>query len=240
MLSRMGDELRVRPAALCAILPAASEGDDIIIFEGETRVSAAARLPFLRQQRVKDDGSPQLCLADYLSPRGSAPDFLGLFAATVGGAEGPLERLKASGDELGAIMFKILLDRLAEALAEKLHAEVRRRIWAYAPEEALSPGELLSGGYRGIRPAPGYPSCPDHRDKAVILRLLEARERIGMTLTESYMMMPAPSVSGFMFSHPDSRYFAIGRIGSDQVADYAARRGESPEAAAAAVMEALG
>jgi 5-methyltetrahydrofolate--homocysteine methyltransferase len=158
----------------------------------------------------------------------------------VGGAEGPLERLKASGDELGAIMFKILLDRLAEALAEKLHAEVRRRIWAYAPEEALSPGELLSGGYRGIRPAPGYPSCPDHRDKAVILRLLEARERIGMTLTESYMMMPAPSVSGFMFSHPDSRYFAIGRIGSDQVADYAARRGESPEAAAAAVMEALG
>jgi 5-methyltetrahydrofolate--homocysteine methyltransferase len=240
MLSRMGAELRVSPAALCALLPAASEGDDILIFDGESRSSVAARLPFLRQQRVKSDGSPQLCLADYVAAKGSVPDYLGIFAATIRGAEEPLAKLEASGDELGAIMFKILLDRLAEALAERLHEEVRRRIWAYAPDEGLSPEELVAGGYRGIRPAPGYPSCPDHRDKAAILGLLSAEERIGMSLTESYMMMPAASVSGFMFSHPDSRYFAVGRIGTDQVADYAARRGESPEAAAAAVMEALG
>ena len=149
-------------------------------------------------------------------------------------------RLEAAGDDFGAIMSKILCDRLAEALGEKLHEEVRREIWGYAADESIAPEELHKGNYRGIRPAPGYPSCPDHRDKAAILELLEAKERIGMSLTESYMMLPAASVSGFLFGRPEAKYFAIGRIGEDQIADYAARRGETPEAADRAVRDNLG
>jgi 5-methyltetrahydrofolate--homocysteine methyltransferase len=240
MLARMETELPLSPAGLCAIVPAASKGDDILLYSDESRSEVVARLPCLRQQRVKEARSPQLCLSDYLAAEGSRPDWLGLFAVTSGGADEALSKLKASGDDFGAIMFGILCDRLAEAFAEKMHEDVRRRIWGYAPDENHKPEELSTGEYRGIRPAPGYPACPDHRDKAAIMKLLGAQERIGMSLTESFMMVPSASVSGFYFSHPDARYFAVGRIGQDQLADYAARRGESPEAAERAIKEALG
>jgi 5-methyltetrahydrofolate--homocysteine methyltransferase len=254
MLSRMEAEGRVKAAGLCAILPAASSGDDMLVYADESRRSALATFPFLRQQRVKEDGSPQLCLADYLAPEAPTPDrpggvrdrapvkdWAGVFAVTAGiGLDEAAREREAAGDDFGAIMLKILCDRLAEAFAEKMHAEVRRRIWGFAPDERFAPGELPTASYRGIRPAPGYPACPDHRDKAAILRLLGARERIGMGLTESFMMVPAASVSGFYFSHPDAKYFAIGKIGPDQLADYAARRGESPEEAERAIRESLG
>jgi 5-methyltetrahydrofolate--homocysteine methyltransferase len=245
MLSRMGRELPIRAAGLCAIVPAASRGDDILVYSDESRGSVLAVLPCLRQQRVKDDGSPQLCLADYLEPaggpRGGSRDWIGLFALTAGlGADEAAEALRSSGDEYGSIMLKILCDRLAEAFAERMHEEVRKRVWGYSPDEGFAPAELAAAPYRGIRPAPGYPACPDHRDKAVILGILGAEERIGMSLTESFMMRPAASVSGFYFSRPESRYFAVGRIGADQLADYAARRGESPEASELAIRESLG
>jgi 5-methyltetrahydrofolate--homocysteine methyltransferase len=247
MLERIEAEGLVSAAGLCAILPASSSGDDMVVYTDESRSSERFRIPFLRQQRVKEDGSPHLCLADYLAPaegpsdRRPVKDWVGFFAVTAGiGLDSVTRALEAGGDDFGAIMAKILCDRLAEALGEKMHEDVRRRIWAYAADESIAPGELHRGNYRGIRPAPGYPSCPDHRDKAVILELLEARERIGMSLTESYMMLPAASVSGFLFSRPEAKYFAIGRIGADQLADYAARRGETAEASDRAIRDNLG
>ena len=238
MLARMASEGRVRAAGLCAILPVAPEGDDVRVYADESRASKLATFPFLRQQRVKDDGSPQLCLADYLSSRG---DWMGFFALTSGlGLDEAVKEFESKNDDYGAIMMKILCDRLAEAFAERMHEEVRRRIWGYASDESIASGELAAASYRGIRPAPGYPACPDHRDKAAIFDILGARERIGMELTESFMMMPAASVSGFLFSHPEAKYFAIGGIGKDQVEDYAARRGESPDEAEKAVRESLG
>jgi 5-methyltetrahydrofolate--homocysteine methyltransferase len=241
MLARMQADGRIQAAGLCAILCAASSGDDMVLYSDESRRAAVARIPFLRQQRMKEDGSPQLCLADYLAPEGGPPDWAGLFAVTAGsGLDEAARELESAGDDFGSIMMKILCDRLAEAFAEKLHEDVRRRIWGYAPDERYEPEELAAVPYRGIRPAPGYPACPDHRDKVALLELLDARERIGMTLTESYMMMPAASVSGFYFSHPDSKYFAVGKIGGDQLEDYAARRREGVEEADAAVRDSLG
>jgi 5-methyltetrahydrofolate--homocysteine methyltransferase len=247
MLARMEDERLTSAVGACAILPAArgddaSRGDDTIVYDDESRRAVIARFPFLRQQRAKQDGSPQLCLSDYLAPEGSGVrDWMGVFALTAGrGADEGLAKLEAEGDDYGIILFKILCNRLAEAFAEKMHEDVRRKIWGYATDESIAPGVLCSGGYRGIRPAPGYPACPDHRDKATIYSLLGAEERLGMSLTESYMMLPAASVSGFYFSHPDARYFAVGRIGDDQFADYASRRGEGVDAARLAVRESLG
>jgi 5-methyltetrahydrofolate--homocysteine methyltransferase len=240
-LARMEAEGLVSAAGLCAVLPAASSGDDMLMYSDESRSGVRARFPFLRQQRAKEDGSPQLCLADYVAPERVIRDWAGVFAVTAGiGLDAAAREREAAGDDYGAIMLKILCDRLAEAFAEKMHEDVRRRIWGYAAAEDFTPDGLIAAPYRGIRPAPGYPSCPDHRDKAAILDILGARERIGMTLTESFMMMPAASVSGFYFSHPEAKYFAIGKIGNDQLADYAARRGESAEEAEMAVKESLG
>ncbi len=233
-----------RAPALCAVLPAASSGDDLIVFADESRREEAYRIPFLRQQLRKADGSPSRCLADYLAPdprpSGGVPDWMGVFAVTAGKllAE-EAARLASQGERYGSLMREILADRVAEAAAELLHAEVRRRIWGYAPDEGLSPEECLAGRYRGIRPAPGYPACPDHRDKAAILGLLGARERIGVSLTESCMMTPEASVSGFYFSRPDARYFAVGRIGRDQLEDYAARRSEPPSTSEANIRECI-
>jgi len=241
MLERMEAEGLSDLGGLSAVFPAASRGDDIVLYADEGRARVLAVFPCLRQQRVKEDGSSQLCLADYLAPEGVAPDWMGLFVATAGrGAEEAARKLADAGDDFGSTMIKILCDRLAEALAERLHQDARRTVWGYAPDEAIAPPDLRLGAYRGIRPAPGYPACPDHRDKAAILDLLGAKERLGMSLTESFMMVPPASVSGFYFSHPDSKYFAIGGIGDDQIADYAARRGESIEEAAKAVRESLG
>jgi 5-methyltetrahydrofolate--homocysteine methyltransferase len=226
------DSRGLRAAALCAVLPAASSGDDVVLFADESRREERMRIPFLRQQVRKADGSPSLCLADCLAPDprtgGAPPDWMGIFAVTAGRAFGEeAARLAAEGDEYGAIMMRILADRTAEAAAEWLHAEVRRRLWGYSPDEASSPEDCVKGRYRGIRPAPGYPACPDHRDKAPILGILGARERLGISLTESFMMEPESSVCGFYFSRPEAKYFAVGRIGRDQLEDYAARRGES-------------
>jgi 5-methyltetrahydrofolate--homocysteine methyltransferase len=238
MLARMIERGRVKAAGLCAVLPAASRGDDVLVYSDGSRRELRATFPFLRQQRAKDDGSPQLCLADYLAPAG---DWLGVFALTAGlGLDEEARVLEAAGDDYGAIMVKILGDRLAEAFAEMMHAELRKRIWGYAPGESIAPAELANARYRGVRPAPGYPACPDHRDKAAIFDLLGVRERIGMELTESFMMVPTASVSGFYFSHPEAKYFALGGIDVDQIEDYAARRGESAEAAERAVRESLG
>jgi 5-methyltetrahydrofolate--homocysteine methyltransferase len=176
------------------------------------------RFPFLRQQAAHDDSRPNRCLADYVAPAG---DHLGAFAVSIEGADEAAARYEAEHDDYRAIMTKALADRLAEAFAEWLHEQVRRE-W-YAPDERLSNDELIAEGYRGIRPAFGYPACPDHSEKAKLFALLAAEEE-GFELTESFATLPAASVSGIYLHNPEARYFSIGRIGTDQLADYAARK----------------
>ncbi|MCX8097711.1 MAG: methionine synthase [Casimicrobiaceae bacterium] len=234
MLRRIVSEKWLTAQAAYALLPAASDGDDIVLYTDETRTSEAMRFHTLRQQAAKDGDRPQLALADFVAPLGSGrADYLGLFAVTAGiGCEPGDARLaafEAAGDDYNAILFKALADRLAEAFAEHLHERIRREFWGYAPEERLDNEALIREQYRGIRPAPGYPACPDHRDKTAIFRVLRAHE-IGMGLTESLAMTPAASVSGFYFAHPAAQYFTVGRIGEDQLADLARRRGEDVEA----------
>jgi 5-methyltetrahydrofolate--homocysteine methyltransferase len=167
---------------------------------------------------------PNRCLADFVAPRGVKPDWIGLFAVTAGlGVQDKVAAFEADRDDYSAIMLKALADRLAEAFAEALHQRVRTEFWGYAPDEALSNEELIKEAYRGIRPAPGYPSCPDHTIKRGMFELLQAGE-VGMVLTESLAMTPAASVSGFYLAHPEARYFNLGRIGDDQLADWAARQ----------------
>jgi 5-methyltetrahydrofolate--homocysteine methyltransferase len=192
--------------------PAAAEGDDVVLEEG-------TRFCFLRQQSDYGDARPNRCLADYVAPQGDA---IGAFGVGIHGADELAARFEAELDDYRAIMVKALADRLAEAFAEWLHAEVRRA-W-YAPGEQLSNEELIAEGYRGIRPAFGYPACPDHSEKAKLFELLGAAEA-GLELTETFATMPAASVSGIYFAHPESRYFSVGRIGRDQVEDYAGRKG---------------
>jgi len=180
----------------------------------------------LRQQNAKPAGRRNLSLADFIAPRDSGVrDYIGAFAVTAGiGIEKKLAELERRHDDYGAIMLKALADRLAEAFTELLHRRVRREFWGYAKDETLGNDALIAEQYRGIRPAPGYPACPDHTEKGPLFELLRA-ERIGMRLTESYAMYPAASVSGFYFSHPESQYFAVGKIGRDQLEDYARRKG---------------
>ncbi|MCA3254836.1 MAG: 5-methyltetrahydrofolate--homocysteine methyltransferase [Alphaproteobacteria bacterium] len=181
-------------------------------------------MPFLRQQIEKREGRANFCLADFVSPEA---DWLGGFAVTAGlGIETYLARFRAAHDDYSDILLKALADRLAEALAEMMHERVRKDLWGYAPDENLTNEELIRERYAGIRPAPGYPACPDHSVKPDLFRLLGAGE-IGMTLTESFAMLPTAAVSGFYFAHPESQYFGVARVGPDQVADYAARRGAS-------------
>ena len=184
-----------------------------------------ARFPMLRQQRQKADDKPQFCLADFVAPTSGAPrDHVGAFAVTAGlGAEDIAARFEERLDDYSAIMVKALADRLAEAFAEMLHERARQE-WGYAPGESLSNAQLISEEYRGIRPAFGYPACPDHTPKRTLFTLLGAAE-LGIELSESLAMLPAASVSGLYLAHPESRYFAIGRVGPDQIADYAARAG---------------
>jgi 5-methyltetrahydrofolate--homocysteine methyltransferase len=180
-----------------------------------------------RQQTPKPAGTPNLCLADFVAPRDSGvPDWGGAFAVTAGlGMEKKLAVFERALDDYSAIMLKALADRLAEAFAEHLHERMRREYWGYAPDEALDSVALVAEKYRGIRPAPGYPACPDHTEKAALFALLDASKNAGMSLTESFAMLPAAAVSGFYLSHPDATYFAVGKLGRDQVADYAQRKG---------------
>jgi len=209
----------------CCSRPVA-QGDDILVFADEARGEPVAVLHTLRQQLARRESRPNLALADFVAPRASGlADYVGAFAVTAGIGEDALaERFKAANDDYSAIMIKALADRLAEAFAERLHQRVRQEFWAYAPDEALGPAELIAEKYRGIRPAPGYPAQPEHTEKATLFALLDGA-RIGVRLTESFAMTPGASVSGFYFSHPESRYFGVGKIERDQVADYARRKG---------------
>jgi 5-methyltetrahydrofolate--homocysteine methyltransferase len=203
--------------------------DDLAVFEDENRTVEIARLHHLRQQTIKPEGQPNYCLADFVAPAG-VPDYIGAFAVTAGdGIDTVLARYP--NDDYSAIMIKALADRLAEALAEYLHRQTRRCSWGYAANEDLDNESLIRERYQGIRPAPGYPACPEHSEKSTLFRLLDASATTGIRLTESFAMLPAASVSGWYFSHPESRYFGVGKIAGDQVEDYAKRKGISAEAA---------
>jgi 5-methyltetrahydrofolate--homocysteine methyltransferase len=234
MLAQLKQDPRVRPAAVVGFWPAEAVGDDIQLFANSDRTATLTRIHTLRQQRRHSQADrPNLALADFIAPAGSAPDYLGCFAVTAGpGIDDIAAEYEADGDDYGSIMAKALGDRLAEALAEHLHERVRREFWGYAADEELSNADLIAERYRGIRPAPGYPACPDHTEKGTIFSVLDAEAAIGMKLTDSYAMQPASSVSGLYFAHPEARYFGLGRIGPDQLADYARRKGWSAEEAA--------
>ena len=227
MLGRIVEEQWLRASAVVGFWPANAQGDDILLFADEARGEPLAVLHTLRQQLTHRENRPNLALADFVAPRASGlADYIGAFAVTAGlGEEAISERFKAANDDYSAIMIKALADRLAEAFAERLHQRVRQELWAYAPDETLGPADLIAEKYRGIRPAPGYPAQPEHTEKATLFRLLEAESRIGLRLTESFAMWPGAAVSGIYFSHPESRYFGVGKIERDQAEDYAARKG---------------
>ena len=233
MLARIVRERWVHANGVLALYPAAQvSADDIEIYADESRSARLMTWHNLRQQNHKPTGRANLCLADFVAPRDSGvPDWVGLFAVSAGGIDERVASFEAQHDDYSAIMLKVLADRLAEAFAERLHERVRREFWGYAPDERLSAAELISEAYRGIRPAPGYPACPDHCAKADIFRVLDAERNAAMHLTESFAMLPASSVSGFYLSHPESSYFAVGKIGRDQLEDFAARSGRSLEEA---------
>jgi 5-methyltetrahydrofolate--homocysteine methyltransferase len=228
LLKRIIDEKLLTAKGVYAFWPANTVGDDIVVYKDESLRVELARLPMLRQQEVIADGRPNRSLADYIAPKDSQiPDYIGMFAVTAGiGAEELAKRFEAENDDYSAIMVKALADRLAEAFAEYLHAQARKD-WGYE-KETPSNEDLIAEKYRGIRPAYGYPACPDHSGKFKLFELLDAG-RVGITLTEHAAMSPAASVSGLYFSHPEAKYFNIGRIDRDQLEDYARRKGESVE-----------
>jgi len=230
LLDRIIAEDLLTARAVVQILPANAVGDDIEVYADPERRTVRARLHHLRQQAEKPSGRPDLCLADFVAPRGGPSDWIGAFAVSAGfGAREAADRFVAEHDDYQAIMLKALADRLAEALAERLHERARTDIWGYAADERLASEELIREKYAGIRPAPGYPACPDHTEKRQLFELLDVTERTGIRLTESLALDPAATVCGWYLSHPETFYFGIGRIGRDQVADYAARKGMSVE-----------
>ncbi|HWP01676.1 MAG TPA: methionine synthase [Methylococcus sp.] len=227
MLKLLIEQRWLTAQAVIGFFPANADGDDIILWADEGRSERLAVLHHLRQQQAKPGGQPNYCLADFVAPVDSGiADYLGAFAVTAGhGIEEHLARFDAAHDDYSGILLKALADRLAEAFAELLHQRVRTEFWGYAPEEHLSNEDLIDEAYRGIRPAPGYPACPDHTEKGTLFRLLDAEINAGIALTESFAMYPAASVSGWYFSHASAKYFNVGRIGRDQVEDYARRKG---------------
>ncbi|MDD3800403.1 MAG: vitamin B12 dependent-methionine synthase activation domain-containing protein, partial [Novosphingobium sp.] len=215
MLDRIVSEKWLVARGVVAFWPCRREGDDVMLEDG-------TRLPFLRQQVKKSRDRANFCLADFIDPAG---DWIGGFAVGIHGIEPHLQRFKDAHDDYSEILLKALADRFAEAFAERLHQHVRTTLWAYAPGEQLTNEALIREEYRGIRPAPGYPACPDHSLKPILFDLLKARDNAGIVLTESQAMLPTAAVSGFYFAHPESQYFGVARIGRDQLEDYAARRG---------------
>lgn len=216
----------IKASGMCQLFPANSNGDDIEVYADESRAEVIKTLHHLRQQTEKPKG-PNYCLSDYIAPKSAdKPDWIGAFAVTGGIGERELaDRYKAEGDDYNAIMIQAVADRLAEAFAEYLHQEVRTKYWGYAPDEQLGNDDLIREKYQGIRPAPGYPACPEHTEKGSLWELMNVEETIGMSLTSSYAMWPGASVSGWYFSHPESRYFAVAQIQQDQLDDYAVRKG---------------
>lgn len=226
LLDRVEREGLLKARGICALFPAASVGDDIEVYRDESRTEVAHVLHHLRQQTEKPKGY-NYCLSDYIVPKESGKrDWIGAFAVTGGIGERELaDQYKAQGDDYNAIMIQAVADRLAEAFAEYLHQQVRKEIWGYAADEELSNDDLIREKYQGIRPAPGYPACPEHTEKGTLWEMLQVEQTIDMSLTTSYAMWPGASVSGWYFSHPDSRYFAIAQIQQDQMQDYAQRKG---------------
>jgi 5-methyltetrahydrofolate--homocysteine methyltransferase len=216
----------IKANGVCGLFPANNIGDDIEVYTDETRSEVMTVLCGLRQQTKKPKG-PNYCLSDYIAPKESnKADWIGAFAVTGGIGEYDIaEQFKAKGDDYNAIMIQAIADRLAEAFAECMHETVRKDIWGYAPEESLANEDLIREKYQGIRPAPGYPACPEHTEKGTIWSLLDAEVNTGMVLTESYAMWPGAAVSGWYFSHPESRYFAVAQIQEDQRDSYADRKG---------------
>ena len=229
LLDQVINEKWLQARAVFGFFPAHSEDDDLLVYSDASRKEQLMRLCHLRQQRSKPAGQRQNCLADYVAPVSSGlDDYVGAFAVTAGiGIDEHVERFEKQHDDYNAIMLKALADRLAEALAEYLHERIRREFWGYAGDEQLSNDELIGEKYKGIRPAPGYPACPDHTEKGKLWTLLDVQSNIGPTLTDSYAMFPTAAVSGFYFAHPDARYFSVGKVDSDQVRSYAERKGMS-------------
>ncbi len=228
LLGRLVRDGRLRANAVVGFWPANTvQDDDIVVWRDEDRRDALATFRTLRQQMAKTDGRPNVALADFVAPIDTGlADFMGAFAVTTGhGLDEIVAEFELANDDYSAILAKALADRLAEAFAERLHERVRRELWGYAPDEALSNPDLIAERYQGIRPAPGYPACPDHTEKGTLFNLLEAESRAGIKLTESFAMWPGAAVSGYYLWNPASHYFGVGRIGRDQLADYAARKG---------------
>ena len=229
MLERVGAEGLLRADGAVGFWPAVASDDDIVVWADEQRTTELARLHTLRQQLAKRDDRADIALADYVAPiEADVADYIGAFAVTAGhGLAEAKARFEADHDDYSAILLTALADRLAEAFAERLHERVRTELWGYAPQEALDNDALIAESYQGIRPAPGYPACPDHTEKTTIFELLQAEDRAGMQLTESMAMLPAASVSGLYLWRPEARYFGVGKIDRDQLEDYAARKGWS-------------
>jgi 5-methyltetrahydrofolate--homocysteine methyltransferase len=227
MLERIIDEQWLEARAVFGLFPAYSDENRIVILDPLTR-EPVETTHWLRQQKPMPDGKPQLCLADFIAPKTSeVTDYIGAFAVTAGhGIDAHVKAFEDAHDDYSAIMVKALADRFAESFAEHLHRRIRTEFWGYAQDESLGNDDLIREKYRGIRPAPGYPACPDHREKETLFRLLDVQNNVGMTLTESMAMLPTASVSGFYFGHPDARYFNVGKISSDQLSVYASARDE--------------
>jgi 5-methyltetrahydrofolate--homocysteine methyltransferase len=226
LLTTIVDQGQLGAKAVYGFFPANSRGDDIVLYQSEQRNEELMMLHHLRQQNQKPPGKANQCLSDFIAPETSGlPDYLGAFAVTAGiGLEKIVEQFEAHHDDYSAIMAKALADRLAEAAAEWLHEKIRKLAWGYASEENLHNSELIKESYQGIRPAPGYPACPDHTEKALLWQLIQPDQHIGITITESYAMLPMASVSGFYYAHPQANYFGIGKIEKDQLLDYAERK----------------
>ena len=242
MLDRIVSEKWLRARAVVSLLPANSAGDDVEVYTDDSRDRVLTVFHFLRQQMIRKAGRANMCLADFVAPKETGiADYIGGFAVSAGiGIEDKLAEFEAAHDDYSSILLKALADRLAEAFAERMHERTRVEYWGYVLDEDFDNQTLIEERYQGIRPAPGYPACPDHSEKAILFELLDAPENAGIALTDGFAMLPASSVSGFYFWHPDSRYFGVGKIGRDQVADYASRKGVSVEQAERWLAPALG
>ncbi len=227
MLDKIVAEKWLKSRGVIGFFPAAAVEDDIRLYADESRESLLMELHHLRQQKGKAEGKAHFCLSDFVAPESEGKqDYVGAFAVTAGiGIDAYVQKFEADHDDYSAILLKAIADRLAEACAEYIHARVRKEFWGYVADESLSNAELINESYAGIRPAPGYPACPDHTEKGLLWKLLDVEKQTGIELTESYAMYPTAAVSGFYFSHPDAQYFAVGKIAHDQVEDYAARKG---------------
>jgi 5-methyltetrahydrofolate--homocysteine methyltransferase len=228
MLDRMIGEKPIAARGVYGLFPANAVGDDVELYTDVTRTTVLTRFHFLRQQANREGGEPCRSLADFVAPRETGlADYVGAFAVTSGiGLKEFCDGFRAAHDDYNAILAEAVADRLAEAFAECLHKRVRAE-WGYGKDERLSVDEIIHEKYRGIRPAAGYPACPDHTEKGALWQLLDVEAKTGMKLTESFAMWPGSSVSGLYFAHPEARYFSLGKIGRDQVEDYAARKGMS-------------